>query len=65
MKYNYQYLEEQWKMGYWKFIEHTSSNLLNWYSISVNSNITWDIILSNLDKPWNWKGISRNPNITW
>lgn len=37
----------------------------NWYSISQNPNITWEIIQQNPDKPWNWSSISINPNITW
>ena len=37
----------------------------NWYGISQNPNITWDIIVANPDKPWNRDGISQNPNITW
>jgi hypothetical protein len=31
----------------------------------MNSNITWEIIQYNPDKPWNWYCISFNPNITW
>lgn len=26
----------------------------DWKAITINPNITWDFILSNLDKPWNW-----------
>jgi hypothetical protein len=37
----------------------------NWYCISRNSNITWDIIRNNPDKPWDWNGLSENINITW
>jgi hypothetical protein len=33
--------------------------------LSMNPNITWDIVQSNTDKPWVWWALSRNPNITW
>ncbi len=36
---------------------------LGW--ISLNPNITWDIIQANPDKPWNWYCISYNPSIAW
>jgi hypothetical protein len=36
----------------------------NWYWVSRNPNITWEIISANPDKPWNWNEVSRNPNIT-
>ena len=32
--------------------------------ISMNPNITIEMIQNNPDKPWNWSSISRNPNIT-
>ena len=41
------------------------SQLLFGETVSNNSNITWDIIQQNLDKPWTWYGLSCNPNITW
>ena len=41
------------------------SQLLFGETVSNNSNITWDIIQQNLDKPWTWYGLSFNPNITW
>ena len=37
----------------------------DWYGLSSNPNITFDIILTHLDKPWNWNYISLNPNITY
>ena len=33
--------------------------------LSCNPNITWDIVIENIEKPWNWYRISMNPNITW
>ena len=54
----------------WDFIEqHMSSIQLPWVvwywtKLSSHKNITWDIIVSNPDKPWYWNSISHNPNIT-
>ena len=36
----------------------------DWYGLSANPNMTWEIILKNLDKPWDWAGLSQNPNTT-
>ncbi len=33
--------------------------------LSWNPNITFDIVLNNLDKPWNWYYLSANSNITF
>ena len=33
--------------------------------MSINPNITWDIIQANPKKSWDWYEISRHPNITW
>jgi hypothetical protein len=33
--------------------------------LSKNPNITWEIVVANLDKPWDWYNISRHLNITW
>ena len=33
--------------------------------LSLNPNITWDIVINNLDIPWNFKMLSYNINITW
>jgi hypothetical protein len=35
-----------------------------WWHISTRSEITWDIILNNPNKPWDFNGLSQNPNIT-
>lgn len=45
-------------------VNFNSKAYKNWKSISKNPNITWDIILSNINEPWNWRGISENPNIS-
>jgi len=37
----------------------------NWYSLSKNPQVTWDIVQANPDKQWDWGCLSRNPNITW
>src|ERR1700678_205920 len=37
----------------------------NYYYLSQNPNITWDIVQNNLSKLWNYEYLSQNPNITW
>ena len=48
-----------------KFINENPEKPCDWYGISYNPTITWDIIEANPDKPWDWYSISRNPTITW
>jgi len=31
----------------------------NWYYLSMNPNITWEIVQSNLDKDWDWWCLSE------
>ena len=37
----------------------------NWEAISMNQNITIEIIENNFDKYWNWKCVLKNPNFTF
>jgi hypothetical protein len=36
----------------------------NWHYISLNPNITWNIIQANPDIQWDWLNISQNLNIS-
>ena len=38
---------------------------LNWFEITRNPNITWEIIQANPNEDWDWDYVSMNPNITW
>ncbi len=38
---------------------------INWYQVSVNESITWDIVKENPEFPWVYSQLSRNGNITW
>lgn len=57
--------EKQWYKYYWKNFVLKYKNKLDWYEISKNPNITWEIVLNNTDRIWFWMSLSRNPNITW
>ena len=35
----------------------------DWYALSRNPNITWNIVEANPNKPWDWDGLSQNLNI--
>lgn len=37
----------------------------DWYSLSGNPSITFDIVLAHPDKPWDWFCLSKNPSITF
>ena len=37
----------------------------DYYHLSRNPNITWNIVKANPNKPWDYKWLSKNPNITW
>lgn len=63
-------INKEWSKTYWENIikikERYDISENNFYNlISDNSNITWDIIKENIDKPWDWYDIKNNPNITW
>ncbi len=45
------------------FFNDVNSHKWDWYCISKNKNITWDIVKDN-NLPWDWCGLSLNPNIT-
>ena len=64
MKYNYQYLENEWTNGYWNFIQNNLDKDLYWSLISENPSITMEFINDHPDKPWNWYGISYSSNLT-
>ena len=56
-------IEKEWTEYYWKFVEKYYDKPWNWYGISMNPNITMDIIEQHPDKPWDWESISFNQNI--
>jgi hypothetical protein len=33
----------------------------NYYNLSKNPNITWDVVAAHPDKPWNYYALSNNP----
>ena len=44
-------------------IEYPNQNW-DWYQLSMNPNITLDLIIEYLDLSWDWIGVSQNPNLT-
>ena len=51
-----------------QFIKNTSNKLCEYtlyQCLSLNPNITWEIVQANSDKPWDYTSLSKNPNITW
>jgi len=46
-------------------IENIESDKLCWYSLSLNPNITWELINKHINKPWIWYLLVKHPNISW
>ena len=57
--------ENEWSKLWFSFIIENPDKPWNWYNLSHNPNITWDIIRDNPDVKWDWNRISFNSNITW
>ena len=57
------YIQSKWDKHYWNFVMKYEDKL-DWHCISINPNITMEMIEKYPDKPWNWEYISYNPNIT-
>ena len=54
-------MESNW----FDYIKENPDKDWNYINLSLNPNITWEIVQSNPDKPWNYKCLSKNQNITW
>src|SRR5579872_753120 len=48
-----------------QLFETFSDRPWNWCWLSMNPNITFDLVLKHPDKPWDWSRLSSNPNITF
>jgi len=59
--------EREWSHYFWNEIILKNENKVNWYwdELSINPNITMEIVEAHPDKPWKWYGLSKHPNITW
>ena len=55
----------EWSNKWFQFILDNPDEFWDWYELSRNPNLTWDIVLQNPDNQWDWVGLSRNPNLTW
>jgi hypothetical protein len=51
-------------MEWFQFILDHPEKKWNWSCISINPNITWDIVKAHPNLPWNWMNLSFNKNIT-
>ena len=49
-----------WECTNNRFITNIPNTSYNWNYLSVNPNITLDIIETNMEKPWDWEGYSNN-----
>lgn len=44
----------------WKDLKKVKKSEKNMKSISLNPNITWDIVRGNINRPWDWSRLSSN-----
>jgi hypothetical protein len=58
-------IDNQWTEYYWNFILNNLDKNLSWTGLSLNPNITMDIIEKYIYLPWVWKNVSSNPNLTF
>ena len=56
----YSDLENEWLRGWYQLIRDNPDKEWDWYCLSDNPNITWEIIQQNPDKDWDWKALSIN-----
>ena len=62
-------LRQKWKEEYCKewfqfVLDNPQINWDYWY-LSSNPNITWEIVKNNPEQEWDYEQFSVNPNITW
>jgi len=53
------YIQSKWEEHYWYFLIKYE-DMLDWFYISRNPNITMEMIENNPDKPWDWDWVSEN-----
>ena len=53
-------IDKQWSQYFLKFIKESPDKPWDWWCISRNPNITWQIVRDNPMQNWDWRGISRN-----
>ena len=51
--------------SWFDYIKLTPDRRWSYNELSMNPNITWDIVVANPDKDWNNFALCRNPSITW
>ena len=61
----YKEFEKKWSIHWFKYILNNPDKPWDYGLLSMNQNITWEIVQANPDKPWNYCSLSINRNITW
>ena len=64
-QFNDDIINNRWRKEWFRFIKENPDKPWFFGWLSLNPNITWDIVKDNPDKLWNFKLLSINPNITW
>ncbi len=59
------FINNEWYAYFWNFILNNLDKDLSWKGLSLNPNITMDIIDNYIYLPWNWENVSKNPNLTF
>lgn len=63
-EYLYDKFLNEWSNQWFQYILDNPNERWDWYGLSKNPNITWDVIINNFNKPWNMYAICMNPNLT-
>ena len=58
-------LRQEWGMIQFNSVLRSPNKPWNYRELSLNSNITWEIVEAHPEKPWDYQGLSQNYNITW
>ena len=67
IKFNnlYEKFEREWSFHWFDYIKSNPDRFWHYGYLSMNPNLSWEIVKSNPDKPWNYRWMCSNPIITW
>ena len=56
---SYSTMDTNWNQYFFNHVEANLDKPWDWFGLSQNPNITWDIVEANPDKHWDWKSLSK------
>ena len=64
MSISYKKAFDVWQEIWFQYILDNLNLPWNWFNLSRNENVTWELIQKYPNLPWDYQGLSGNPNIT-